>query len=238
MGGPNWLRETRAAYDTVAVDYARLIHGELGRKPLERALLAAFAELVGGGGTARPAASDVGSVAEAGAGAGPVVEVGCGTGRITAHLRGLGLDVAGLDLSPGMVAVARESWPGLRFAVASMTGLPLPDAGLAGLVAWYSIIHLPPELLPAVFAEFHRALAPGGELLLAFKAGDERIRLEQAYGHTVSYDVHWLPPGRIAAQLTAAGFVVHARLVREPEDYERSPQAYLLARRPRHADPA
>ncbi|MFI7437099.1 class I SAM-dependent DNA methyltransferase [Micromonospora haikouensis] len=226
MGEPNWLRETRAAYDEVAVDYARLVHGELARKPLERALLATFAELVGGGGTTRAAES------------GPVVEVGCGTGRVTAHLRGLGLDVAGLDLSRGMVAVARESWPGLRFAVASMTDLPLPDAGLAGLVAWYSIIHLPPEALPAVFAEFHRVLAPGGELLLAFKAGDRRIRLEQAYGHTVSYDVHWLPPDRIAAQLAAAGFAVHARLVREPEDYERGPQAYLLARRPQHAGPA
>ncbi|SCE77878.1 Methyltransferase domain-containing protein [Micromonospora haikouensis] len=226
MGEPNWLRETRAAYDEVAVDYARLVHGELARRPLERALLATFAELVGGGGTTRAAAS------------GPVVEVGCGTGRITAHLCGLGLGVAGLDLSPGMVAVARESWPRVRFGVASMTDLPLPDAGLAGLVAWYSIIHLPPEALPTVFAEFHRVLAPGGELLLAFKAGDRRIRLEQAYGHTVSYDVHWLPPDRIAAQLAAAGFAVHARLVREPEDYERGPQAYLLARRPHDADPA
>ncbi|NBE82067.1 methyltransferase domain-containing protein [Micromonospora sp. NEAU-HG-1] len=212
MGEQGWLRETRAAYDTVAVDYARLVHGELAGKPLERALLDTFAELVGS--------------------AGPVVEVGCGTGRITAHLRDLGLDVAGLDLSPGMVAVARDAWPGLRFAVGSMTDLPLPDGSLAGLVAWYSIIHLPPELLPGVFAEFHRVLAPGGELLLAFKAGDERIRLEQAYGHTVSYDVQWLPPDRIAAQLAGAGFVVHARLLREPEGYERSPQAYLLARRP------
>ncbi|MFF5071644.1 class I SAM-dependent DNA methyltransferase [Micromonospora olivasterospora] len=211
-GEPSWLRETRAAYDTVAVDYARLIdHVEGAGGPLDRAVLAAYAETVGD--------------------AGPVVEVGCGTGRITAHLRDLGLDVAGIDLSPGMVAVARDAWPGLRVAVGSMTDLPLPDGGLAGLVAWYSIIHLPPELLPGVFAEFHRVLAPGGELLLAFKAGDRRIRLEQAYGHVVSYDVHRLPPERIAAQLADAGFTVHARLVREPEGYEKSPQAFLMARR-------
>ncbi|MGC4805497.1 class I SAM-dependent DNA methyltransferase [Micromonospora sp. DT233] len=218
MGEPEWLRETRVAYDTVAVDYARLIHGELAGKPLERAMLATFAELVEGSGPV--------------GGTRPVVDVGCGTGRITAHLRDLGLTVAGLDLSPGMVAVARDAWPGLRFGVGSMTDLPLPDDSLGGLVAWYSIIHLPPELLPGVFAGFRRVLAPGGWLLLAFKAGDERFRLAQAYGHAVSYDVHWLPPERIAAQLVEAGFAVHARLLREPEGYERGPQAYLIARRP------
>ncbi|MCX4473757.1 hypothetical protein OOK41_26210 [Micromonospora sp. NBC_01655] len=50
MGEPDWLRETRAAYDTVAVDYARLVHGELATKPLARAMLATFAELVGDAG--------------------------------------------------------------------------------------------------------------------------------------------------------------------------------------------
>ncbi|MFE9404030.1 class I SAM-dependent methyltransferase [Streptomyces sp. NPDC006530] len=49
--------------------------------------------------------------------------MGCGTGRITAHLRELGLDVFGIDLSPGMVEVARRDHPGLRFDVGSMTDL-------------------------------------------------------------------------------------------------------------------
>ena len=207
---PNWLTETRAAYDTVAVDYARLIPDVL-EGPLDRGMLAAFAELVGPGR--------------------PVREGGCGTGRITAHLRGLGLDISGIDLSPGMLEVARRNYPELRFEVGSMTALDVPDASLAGLVAWYSIIHLPPELLPGVFAEFRRVLAPGGHLLVAVKAGDERIRLEQAYGHTVSYDVYWLPPDRLAEQLTAAGLAVHATLVREAEELDRGPQAFLLARK-------
>ncbi|MFD2764691.1 class I SAM-dependent DNA methyltransferase [Micromonospora eburnea] len=211
MTGPTWLTETRVAYDTVAVDYARLIP-DVAEGTLARSMLTAFAEQVGPGR--------------------PVLEVGCGTGRITAHLRDLGLDVSGVDLSPGMIQVARRAYPGLRFEVGSMTALALPDAGLAGLVAWYSIIHLPPELLPEVFAEFHRVLAPGGRLLLAIKAGDRRIRLQQAYGHTVSYDVHWLPPDRLAAQLTESGLAVRATLVREAEGLEKGPQAFLLAERP------
>ncbi|OKI65913.1 class I SAM-dependent DNA methyltransferase [Micromonospora sp. CB01531] len=211
MTEPTWLTETRAAYDTVAVDYARLLP-EVVEGPLDRGMLTAFAEQVGPGR--------------------PVLEVGCGTGRVTAHLRDLGLDVAGVDLSPGMVEVARRTYPELRFDIGSMTDLAMPDARLAGLVAWYSIIHLPPELLPVVFAEFHRVLAPGGHLLLAVKAGDQRIRLEQAYGHTVSYDVHWLPPDRLADQLAEAGLTVRATLVREAEaGFERGPQAFLLATR-------
>ncbi|NES12869.1 MULTISPECIES: class I SAM-dependent methyltransferase [Micromonospora] len=211
---PAWLTETRAAYDTVAVDYARLIP-EVLEGPLDRGMLAAFAELVGPGR--------------------PVLEVGCGTGRITAHLHGLGLDIAGVDLSPGMIEVARRSYPELRFEIGSMTDLAAPDGALAGLVAWYSIIHLPPALLPGVFAGFHRVLAPGGHLLVAVKAGDQRIRLREAYGHRVEYDVYWLPPEQLAVQLTAAGFTVHATLVRQAEVLDRGPQAFLLATRPADA---
>jgi hypothetical protein len=46
MNEPDFLRATRVAYDTVAVDYAELLRTELGKKPLDRAMLAAFAELV------------------------------------------------------------------------------------------------------------------------------------------------------------------------------------------------
>src|ERR1700685_3132759 len=122
-----------------------------------------------------------------------------------AHLDALGVAAFGVDLSPGMVEVARQAYPHLRFGQGAMTALDLGDGELGGIVAWYSIIHTPPELLPVVFAEFHRTLAPGGYLLLAFQVGDERNRLEQAYGHTVSIDAYRLPPDHIAELFSQAG---------------------------------
>ncbi|MCC3766639.1 class I SAM-dependent methyltransferase [Streptomyces sp. UNOC14_S4] len=212
MTEAEFLREARAFYDALAVDYADRYRDYLAARPLDRAVLAGFAELVRD--------------------AGPVADVGCGPGWTTAHLAELGVDVFGLDLSPEMVGLARQAYPALRFDVGSMLALDLPDGTLGGLNAWYSIIHLPEEQLPAAFAEFHRVLKPGGHLQLAFQVGDEPLHLAQPYGHPVSLDFRRLRPERIAELLAAAGLLVQARLVREPDDGERTQQAFLLARKP------
>lgn len=210
----SYLDATRAGYDAMAADYAEHFKHELAARPLDRATLAAFAEMVRADG------------------AGPVLEVGSGPGDVTAFLHERGLDVSGVELSPGMLAVARRAHPGLRFDEGSMTALDVPDGALSGLVAWYSIIHVPPERLAPVFAEFHRVLAPGGHLLLGFQVGDEPLHLAEAFGHVVDLRFHRLLPDRVAGQLTDAGFAMLSRLVREPADWEKVQQAHLLARKP------
>jgi SAM-dependent methyltransferase len=166
-------------------------------------------------------------------GLGPVADLGCGPGRLTDFCNSLGLNAFGIDLSPGMIAVARREFPDLRFEVGSMTALDLPGGSLGGIVAHFSIMHVPDEELPAVFAGFHRALAPGGHLLLAFQIGDEyRVRTE-AHGHEVNIGYSLRPPERIAGWLRDAGFALLATLTREPDaDWEKAPRAYLLARKP------
>jgi SAM-dependent methyltransferase len=215
MTEPACLAVTRTAYDTVAVDYAGIVKAvELTESPLDRAMLTAFAELVQA------------------AGGGPVADLGCGPGRVTTYLDALGVSVFGVDLSPAMVEVARQTHPGLQFSEGSMTALDLVDGQLGGIVAWYSIIHTPPDLLPVVFAEFYRTLAPGGYLLAGFHVGDERRHLEQAYGHELPFDVYLLQPERVAEIVSQTGLTVTAQLVREPGEREKRPQASLLARKP------
>lgn len=208
---PEFLASTRTAYDTVAESYADLLRNELTNKPYDRAMLGAFADLVR---DTSPAT---------------VVDAGCGPGRISAYLTCLGLDVFGIDLSPAMIAVARRDHPRLRFEQGTLDAIDAEDASLGGVVAWYSIIHTPPALLPTAFTEFHRVLSVGGHLLLAFQVGDERVLIEHGYGHDVRLHAYRLAPERIESLLDDAGFSVQARLVRQPGEREKTPQAYLLA---------
>lgn len=215
MTDPSFLESTRVSYDALADRYAEASRDGLDGLPLDRGLLAAFAELVQADG------------------AGPVADLGCGPGHVAAHLRGLGLNIYGVDLSPAMIAQARRAHPELRFAQGSMTAVDAPDGGLGGIVAWYSIIHIPTERLPALFTEFHRALKPGGYLLLAFQIGGEPLRPARALGRDVSLVFHRWPPGHVADVLRQAGFVEVARLTREPAGgTEKVPRAYILAQRP------
>ena len=218
MTEPEFVQVTRASYNAAAAGYTALFLGELAARPLDRALLSGFAELVRAAGAAQ------------------IADIGCGPGSVTAHLNQVGASAFGIDLSPHMVACARQAYPRLRFEVGSMLALDLPDRCLGGIVAWYSIIHLPDEQLLQAFRQFFRVLAPGGYLLVAFQVGTGvRHRAEMA-GHAVSLDFHRRRPDQVAEELSRAGLEVRARVLREPDDGgafpEQTPQAFLLARRP------
>ncbi|MEV1331910.1 class I SAM-dependent methyltransferase [Micromonospora costi] len=212
-GDGGWLAETRTSYDTVAASYADQVRGALDTEHYLRGSLAIFADLVHA------------------AGGGPVADVGCGPGHVTAALCELGVDAFGIDLSPAMVDLARRDHPGLRFEVGSMTDLRLPDAAVAGLLAWWSLIHVPDDEVPGVLDAFRRVLRPGGPLLLGFHVGDgSRLKTQGYGGHPMSVHVHRRRPDRVAAWLRDAGFTVESQLI---IDLEREvPGALLFARRP------
>jgi ubiquinone/menaquinone biosynthesis C-methylase UbiE len=136
----NDLHGVRATYDTVARAYAAQLSDELDGKPLDLALVQAFLEI---------------------AGPGTVADVGCGPGHVTRFVAQRHPDVVGVDLSPVMIDVAREAGPSMRFTVGSMLALPAGDGDWAGIVAFYSIIHLSAADRAAACREFARVLRPG-----------------------------------------------------------------------------
>ncbi|EME97039.1 methyltransferase domain-containing protein [Streptomyces mobaraensis NBRC 13819 = DSM 40847] len=214
MTEPDALSTTREAYDDIAATYADLFRDHLRERPLERALLSAFAELVRTNGD------------------GPVADLGCGPGHITAHLHELGLHAFGVDASPTMIELAREASPALRFEIGLMAALDIEDGTLGGILSRWSVIHTPPRDLPAVLAEFGRVLAPGGHLLISFPATDAPDDEPQPYDHRVATAYRW-SPDRFSALLREHGLTESSRLLIEPEPTDRRQfrEVQLLARK-------
>jgi SAM-dependent methyltransferase len=204
----------RACYDTVAREYAERFAGELAHKPLDRELLARFASEVRG--------------------RGQVYDLGCGPGQTTAFLHGCGVPARGLDLSADLLREARQRHPGVEFEPGDMLALPLADASLAGVLAFYAIVHLSPAGLERTLAEMHRVLRPGGRLLLAFHIGDRSIHLEEFLGRPVSLDFVFFTPQAVTGELIRAGFVEVEAIERDPYPEVEYPsrRAYLFARKP------
>lgn len=214
--------EIEATYDMVARHYAAEYADDLAEKILDRALLSAFAEMVGRGAL--------------------VGDLGCGPGFEARFLAELGLGVTGVDVSGGMIAEAQRlhaGVQGLEFVRGSLLALPFGDASLSGAVAIYSVIHLDAARRAQAYAEMARIVRPGGALLLAvhtsaagFPAGSVR-RLEEWWGHRVGLDGHFIAAEEVLARLDEVGFELTARLDRGPSTPREflSQRAYVLARR-------
>jgi len=206
-----WLSDTRSSYDTDASGYAEKVRGLLDENPYLRASLALFADLVRD------------------AGGGPVADIGCGPGYVSGHLHEAGIDVFGIDLSPEMVAIARRDYPDVSFEVGTMTDLQLADDSVAGIIAFWSVIHVPDDAIPGVFEQFRRVLRPEAPLLVGFHVGDEtRHRTEGYTGLPINVNSHRRRPSKVAGWLREAQFSIEAELVMRPD--EDVPGAILVAR--------
>lgn len=148
---------------------------------------------------------------------GPVLDLGCGPGYWTAFLHAHRAEVTGVDVVPEFITHARAAHPGPTFRLGSMTDLDVPAHSVAGLLAWYSTIHLPPPELDPLLATFHRLLAPSGVLVVGFFDSEDEVA---PFDHAVVTAYRW-PADVYAEHLTRAGFEEVARVRRRTERPDR-----------------
>jgi SAM-dependent methyltransferase len=206
--------DTQTSYDRVADEYVRRISDELKDKPLDRQLLNRFAESVHNLGTA--------------------CDMGCGPGHVARYLHEHGVKVCGVDISTEMVERACRLTPGVEFRQGDIMALDVPDETWAGIVAFYSVIHIPRMDVVYALRELRRVLRPGGLLLLSFHIGDNTIHLDEWWGHEVCIDFFFFQSAEMESYLTSAGFEIEEIIEREPyPDVEhQSRRSYIFARRP------
>jgi SAM-dependent methyltransferase len=210
MNLSTWRQNLVSSYDHAAERYAETFFDELDRKPFDRTLLDKFADDVGDRGR--------------------ICDLGCGPGHISRYLKARGADIFGVDLSSRMVEIASRLNPDITFRQGDMLALDLPDHALSGVVAFYSLIHLPRESVPRALQEIHRALRSDGRLLLSVHGGEGEIHTDEFLGLPVSMDATLFQRDEMAGYVSQAGFSVDHIATRQPYEFEfQSTRIYISA---------
>lgn len=201
-----------ATYDAVAEAYADRFGDELDHKPFDRWLLERVAEAEG-----------------------PVADVGCGSGHTTAFLAAAGARVTGIDVSPAMIAVARERFPDCRFEVGDLRRLLKPPAaaGWAAITAFHALVHLSGSELTDALHALARTLVPHGWLVLAVHVGNEVRHTEEFLGVLVDIDFVLHDADEVRASVAAAGLEITEWYLRGPVAGEvETDRLYVVAVKP------
>ena len=104
------------------------------------------------------------------------LDVGCGTGAAVRTAAEVVERSVGADLSPEMIARARElaaGIPAAEFVVSDSESLPFPTAAFTALLCSSSFHHYPNAT--AALAEMARVLEPGGRIAIADGVGDRLV---------------------------------------------------------------
>jgi ubiquinone/menaquinone biosynthesis C-methylase UbiE len=93
------------------------------------------------------------------------LDLGCGEGRVTRDLRDLGHRAVGVDLSPSMVAAAREADPAGEYIQADVATLPFDDSAADLAIAFMTLMDM--DQMPRAVSEIGRVLEPAGRFVAA-----------------------------------------------------------------------
>lgn len=191
----------RIAYDHVAWKYFRLFHDEMEQKEFDRRLIGSFCK-----GFPRDAV---------------FCDAGCGpTALISRYLYRLGYQVFGIDLSEKCIEIARSNYPDIDFYLMDMANLSLADESVDGIIAFYSIIHTPKQVISQIFQECCRVIKDGGKLLVVVKEGEAEGYVSELLDEPVEIYLSEFREEEIAAYFTRSRFRLEYLSTRKAYDFE------------------
>jgi len=208
------LCKVEKVYDKIVEEYAEAFLHDHEKKPKDREVLHRFSQEIG---EKRP-----------------VWDLGCGPGQTARYLKDLGIEISGLDLSEKILEQARTIHPDIPFRKGNILELEFGNDSIAGVVAFYAIVHFTEEQVKTAFREVFRVLQPGGIFLFTYHIGEDTIRIEEFLGRRIDIDFMFFTTDFIHSCLSDCGFEKIEIIEREPYagvEYE-SRRAYVFTVKP------
>ena len=125
-----------------------------------------------------------------------LLDVATGPGSLAAEALGFGARPIGIDISPGMIAMAGNAYPGIDFHVAEVEHLPFADRSFDAIVCNFGLGHFPyPQ---SAITECVRTLKPGGRIALSWWDDPSRQRIQGLFREAIA-EIGATPPPDLPA---------------------------------------
>lgn len=112
-----------------------------------------------------------------------ILDLGCGPGIDAKFFVDKGYKVLGVDISPQMIILARNSVPKAKFVVSDIESLKLNDGSVDAIWASASLLHVSKKAMSSVLTSLYRTLKPGGIFYVSMKMGSgEELKADDRYG--------------------------------------------------------
>lgn len=165
-----------------------------------------------------------------------VLELGCGNGLPVAKTLATEFEVTGVDVSEKQIERARTNVPNAEFLAADMSKLDYPADSLGGVIALYSIIHLPCELHGDLFTSIYSWLKPGGVFLATLNSTESEDWIEEDWFGAPMYWSGYAPE-RTREMIEESGLVLESANIEvisglEMTDGEPERHLWVVARKP------
>jgi ubiquinone/menaquinone biosynthesis C-methylase UbiE len=208
------INKIEKVYDTIAREWTEKFSGEHNKKPMDQNILNRFSKEIG---ERRP-----------------VWDFCCGPGNTAGYLKNLGIGISGMDISERILEQARSIHSDINFQKGNILDLEFESNSIAGVVAFYAIIHFTEEQVDLAFNEIFRVLQPEGLFLFTFHIGNNTMHVSEFLGKKIDIDFMFFSTEVISKKLKTRGFEIIEIIEREPYpcvEYE-SRRAYVFAKKP------
>lgn len=149
-----------------------------------------------------------------------ILDVGCGNGWKSRYMLDRGYRVTGIDLSDGMIDLARQQAPEAEFIVMDLADIDQVCGNFDAIFAQAVLLHIPKNDVQQSVRLLTTKLAPGGYMYVAVKdrrpgQAEEEVKIEHDYGFDYARFFSFYSQSEVLEILRAVGLtIVYSTLTR------------------------